>query len=270
MQEQNRVKAILLIISLFFATAAIALFVPPIAQSLGYHNFADTTTLCGVANVWNVASNASFLVAGVAGLIFMLQENVRKSGRTFIDSAEWWPYFAFFVGVTATAFGSAYYHWAPDNNTLLWYRLPLGIMFMGLFAAVIAERIAVDAGGYLTLPLVLFGASTVVNWTVTEHLGLGDLRLYAVVQFFPIVCVPVILRSFPARYTRANDLLVSIGWYALAKVFETFDLSVYTAIGISGHTIKHVLCGVSAYWIVRMLRQRQPLPALASTDSSPS
>ncbi len=73
MQEQNRVKAILLIISLFFATAAIALFVPPIAQSLGYHNFADTTTLCVVPNFWNVACNASFLVSVVAGLLLMLQ-----------------------------------------------------------------------------------------------------------------------------------------------------------------------------------------------------
>ncbi|MBK7747298.1 MAG: hypothetical protein IPI39_08645 [Candidatus Obscuribacter sp.] len=35
------------------------------------------------------------------------------------------------------------------TTTLLWDRLPLGIMFMGLFAAVIAERIAVDAGRYL-------------------------------------------------------------------------------------------------------------------------
>lgn len=257
MQEKIRQNAVLLILALFFTTAALVLFVPPVAQSLGYHNFADTTTLCGVPNFWNVVSNASFLVAGVLGLAFMLRPGVASGSTTFANSSEWWPYFAFFLGVTATAFGSAYYHWAPDSNTLVWDRLPLAVMFMALFGAVISERIEPEAGRFLTLPLVLFGAATVVNWAVTEHLGLGDLRLYAVVQFFPIICVPVMLWLFPARYTRANDLLVSIGWYALAKVFETFDLAVYEALGLSGHTIKHMLCGVSAYWILRMLRHRQ-------------
>lgn len=261
MNEQTRVRAVLLILSLFFATAALALFVPPVAQSLGYHNFADTTTLCGVPNFWNVASNISFLISGAAGLMFILRADVRAGGRTFINSAEWWPYFMFFIGAIATAIGSAYYHWAPNNETLLWDRLPLAIMFMGLFSAVVSERIAPEAGRYLTFPLVAFGVATVVNWTVTEHLGLGDLRLYAVVQFFPIVCVPVILRVFPARYTNSSELLVSIGWYALAKFFETFDLAVYTHVGVSGHTIKHILCGVSVYWVVRMLRRRQPAVA---------
>ncbi len=257
MQEKIRQNAVLLILALFFTTTALVLFFPPVAQSLGYHNFADSTTLCGVPNFWNVVSNASFLIAGVLGLSFMLRPEVRNGTTTFVHSSEWWPYFAFFLGVTATAFGSAYYHFAPDSNTLVFDRLPLAVMFMALFAAVVSERIEPEAGRFLTLPMVLFGASTVVNWAVTEHLGLGDLRLYAVVQFFPIICVPVILRLFPPRYTRANDLLVSIGWYALAKLFETFDLAVYEVLGLSGHTIKHVLCGVSAYWILRMLANRR-------------
>lgn len=258
MNEQSRVRAILLILALFFGTTGLALFVPPVAQSLGYHNFADTTTLCGVPNFWNVASNLSFLVAGLLGLRFMFSAEARSS-RTFIDRAEWLPYLVFFLGALATAAGSSYYHWAPNNQTLVWDRLPMAIMFMGLFSAVVAERIAPEAGRYLTLPLVLFGIATVVNWNVTEHLGLGDLRLYAVVQFFPIICVPVILRCFPARYSHAGELLVSIGWYALAKVFETFDLAVYSHLGVSGHTIKHILCGVSVYWVVRMLRRRQAI-----------
>lgn len=261
--NESRVRAILLIISMFFGTCALALFVPPVAQSLGYHNFADTTTLCGVPNFWNVISNLSFLVAGVLGLAFLMRQDVRSPGKTFIDAGEWWPYFVFFIGALATAVGSSYYHWAPNNQTLVWDRLPMAIMFMGLFSAVVAERVEPLAARYLTLPLVAFGVATVVNWNVTEHLGLGDLRLYAVVQFFPILCVPVILRVFPPRYTNGADLLISIGWYALAKVFETFDLAVYTNIGVSGHTIKHVLCGVSVYWVVLMLKRRQPVPAIS-------
>jgi len=32
---------------------------------------------------------------------------------------------AFFVGITATAFGSAYYHLKPNDASLVWDRLPV-------------------------------------------------------------------------------------------------------------------------------------------------
>jgi hypothetical protein len=52
-----------------------------------------------------------------------------------------------------------------------------------------------------------------------------------------------------------------MGWYALAKVFEAFDLQVFmlTHGEVSGHTIKHVLCGLSIYWLVLMLQKRKYL-----------
>jgi hypothetical protein len=58
---------------------------------------------------------------------------------------------------------------------------------MSLFSAVIAERIDVRAGTYLTLSLLILGIGSVVNWSASEQLGVGDLRLYAMNALFPIL-----------------------------------------------------------------------------------
>ena len=259
MATSRKETAILNLLTLFVSVLALVMFVPPVAQSTHYHDFADATTMFGIANFLNVASNLSFLVAGVLGLAFLRRSDVHASGVTFSSSGEWYPYFVFFLGVTLTAFGSGYYHYNPSNETLIWDRLPMTIMFMGLFSAVIAERINTRAGLQLCLPLVIFGIGTVVNWAVTERMGQGDLRLYAIVQFFPMLALPIILYLFPPRYTKQHLLLLSLGWYVLAKVFESTDGFFYHAIGVSGHTIKHLLCGVSAYCIYKMLKERTPV-----------
>lgn len=255
----KQVKAVINLLTLFFSVLALVMFVPPIAQSLTYHDFADGQTIFGIANFWNVVSNVPILIPGLLGLMFMARKKTRTLGNTYLEAGEWLPYLVFFVGVTLTAFGSAYYHYAPSNATLIWDRLPMTIMFMGLFSAVIAERINVRAGIRLCLPFVLLGIGSVYNWAMTEQLGHGDLRFYAIIQFFPMLATPVILYLFPPRYTHTKALLWSLGWYVLAKVFEGTDDLFFHLIGLSGHTIKHVFCGVSAYWVYKMLKERAPL-----------
>jgi hypothetical protein len=73
------------------------------------------------------------------------------------------------------------------------------------------------------------------------------------------VLIPLILALFPARYTRTSDLVASLGWYGLAKVFEHFDHGLFLLTGVSGHTLKHLASAASAYWILRMLARRRPL-----------
>ena len=88
---------------------------------------------------------------------------------------------------------------------------------------------------------------------------MGDLRPYGLVQFGSMVLVPLILVLFPARYTGTAYLWLSLGWYALAKVFEYFDHGLLALTGVSGHTWKHLASAASAYWILRMLARRRPL-----------
>jgi hypothetical protein len=44
----------------------------------------------------------------------------------------------------------------------------------------------------LLLVLVSAGAGSLVYWHWTEFLGPGDLRYYALVQFYPMISLPVI------------------------------------------------------------------------------
>jgi hypothetical protein len=204
-----------------------------------------------------VLSNAGFLLVGVLGLGVVLRGS--PAARAFREPGERWPYAVFFGGLLLTGFGSAYYHWQPGDTRLAWDRLPLAVSLMGLLAATIAERIGVRAGLRLLGPLVALGAASVVYWWWTERQGAGDLRLYALVQFFPLVAVPLMLWWLAPRYTRGGDLVAAAATYAAAKGPELLDGWILSATRVvSGHTLKHLLAALAGYWVVRMLRHRRP------------
>lgn len=229
--------------------AAVLFLLPRIPQSEAYHNFADKRLLLGIPNCLNAASNVFFLFVGIWGF-----QSCFAASR-FRDSRERWPYAAFFVGVTFTAFGSFWYHLNPNDSTLVWDRIPMTIGFMALVAAVVA-----------------FGIASVIYWEMTQQHGHGDLRPYAFAQFGSLLVLVLLIGLFPARYTRTYDLGISLGLYAAAKLFEAADGPIFSALGIiSGHTLKHVAAALSAYWIARMLRLRRTLePAvIESRDSNP-
>jgi hypothetical protein len=228
----------------------------PWPQDPAYHAFADSYPFLGVPNGLNVLSNAPFLLVGALGVALVVRRR-----DAFLDPAEAWPYFVFFVGVGLTAFGSGYYHLDPTNPRLVWDRLPIAMAFMALFAAVIGERAGVRLGLALLGPLMALGLGSVLYWTVGESRGQGDLRPYYFVQGYPLVAIPLMLVLFPPRYTRGYDLLIGVGWYAAAKVCEGYDREIYRLLGetVSGHTIKHLLSAAGTFWVYRMLRLRRPI-----------
>ena len=228
------------------------------AQPASYHDFADKRPVLGLPNFWNVASNLPFAVIALWGMVFLFPGTGERN-HAFIDQGERWPYLVLFIGLFLTCFGSAWYHFAPSNATLVWDRLPMSIMFASFVAAVIAERIDVEFGVKLLPFLVLFSVGTVVQWYYSELHGHGDLRWYAAVQIYSVLVLLVapILR---ARYTRNWDFLIVFSLYVLAKGFETFDRRIYSAGHIvSGHTLKHLAAAAAGYWILRMLQKREPL-----------
>ncbi|MCP4048855.1 MAG: ceramidase, partial [Gammaproteobacteria bacterium] len=108
------------------------LMLEPIAQDPAYHQFADQRTILGVPNFWNVVSNLPFLITGVMGLFSLYH----AGGIKFLTEIK--PaYILFFAGIALVCFGSAYYHLWPDNETLVWDRLPMALAFMALFAVII-------------------------------------------------------------------------------------------------------------------------------------
>jgi hypothetical protein len=101
----------------------------------------------------------------------------------------------------------------------------------------------------------------VLYWHWTESMGAGDLRPYLIAQFLPLLALPCLLVGFPARYTGTGDLVACLACYVLAKLLESFDGQVYTQAGIvSGHTLKHLVAGLGAWFVLHMLQHRRPLP----------
>ena len=251
----SRKNGIALLLGVAFGLALVMLRLPAMAQPASYHQFADQRSWLGIPNFWNVISNLPFAVIGLWGLAFLRR---RKALPTFIDPRERWPFLGVFAGLFLTAFGSAYYHWSPDNPHLVWDRLPMTIVFASLVAAVIAERIGVETGLRLMPILIAFSAGTVLQWYHDELRGHGDLRWYAAVQIYSALVLVVAL-LLPPRYSRSRDFAVVFGFYLLAKILETADRIIF-ACGhiISGHTLKHLAAAAAGYWILRMLRLREP------------
>ena len=239
------------------AVGAAAVLLPRIPQPLSYHDFADQRSLLGIPNFGDVASNLLFAVSGVWGLGFLFGQ---RGAERFIDPRERWAYVFVFLGLLLTGFGSGYYHLAPDNARLVWDRLPMTLAFMGLVSAMIAERVSVPAGFYLLPILLLIGASSVVLWWHSEVRGAGDLRFYAAVQVYAVLILPVLL-LLPPRYTRSWDFAVVFCFYVMAKIFETADEGIFSIDRntISGHTLKHLAAGAAGFWILGMIKKRQPI-----------
>ncbi len=209
----------ILILAAGIAVLLFLIFAPPLPQSESYHDFADRRTILGIPNFWDVISNILFLVVGVMGLLRF---------RDFASRV-------LFFGIFSTAFGSAYYHLAPDSGRLFWDRLPMTIAFMALCALAIHQR-------KLLLPLLFIGIVSVVWWRITDNLW-----LYGLVQFGTMAVLLVVA----AR--REPGLWPVFIFYGLSKVTEHFDKQIYSVSPISGHTIKHFLAGIAAWYIYRWI-----------------
>jgi len=233
--------------------AAVFLLLDPIPQDPAYHAFSDARSLFGVRNFCNVASNLPFLLVGAAGLYYVY----RYSGQVCVGGMET-AYAVFFVGIFLTGFGSAYYHLAPGNETLVWDRLPMTIGFAGLVTIIVAEFVSARTARYLLVPLLLVGFASVEYWDWTEARGVGDLRPYAIVQFLPMVLIPIVLLSHKPMIGHARYYWWMIGFYFLAKLLEFFDAGVFDMAGIiSGHSIKHVAAAMSpAVFLYALSRRR--------------
>ena len=228
------------------AALAIALFAGallPRADDPRYIDFAGDRTF----TVW---SNAGFLIAGVAGLIVLA-----RARRRLVDpAAESGPLALFFAGNVATCFGSAYFHAQPDLGVrLAWDRLPMTVAFAAFLGMHINERIRMRLGTKLMLPLAALGVATVWWWLHSQ-----DLRFYGAYQAFAAGGTLLMLLLFAPLYTGDRYYFAGVVLYGVAKACELLDRPIYQAIGVSGHTLKHVIAaGTTAMVAVHLARRRE-------------
>ncbi len=218
---------------IFWVTAFIGLAVfwviGPILQDPAYHRFADVRACGPLPNCFNVLSNLAFLVVGIIGLRHLgdWPDPLRPTLAVF-----WW-------GVLLVASGSAWYHLAPDDVRLVWDRLPMTVAFMGLFAAVLIDRL--EAKSWILPVLVTVGLTSIGVWVMT-----GDLRLYGLVQFLPMVLMVGVLFRHPHGEIPLQALIWALGWYIGAKLVEWLDSEILALTGvISGHSLKHLLAALA-------------------------
>ncbi len=211
-----------------------ALLVGPIPQDPAYHRFVDVRA-CGVPNCLNVLSSLAFVLVGGLGL------------RSLAN----WPwelrpaFWVFWWGVCLTGFGSAWYHWAPDDTRLVLDRLPMTLAFTGLFAAVLIDQFGF--GLWVVWSLVAVGLASIGAW-----LAFDDLRLYGLVQFLPPVLILLICLWFPPGRIARRRMYLGFACYAAAKVAELLDAEIFVLTSwVSGHTLKHLLAAVAAAWLIK-------------------
>lgn len=247
-------RKILLTSVIAILASSIILAQGPIPQDPAYHAFADRRAFCGIPNFWNVISNIPILVCGLAGLA--LTTTKRYSGG--LPSLQG-HYTLFFAGAVLIGVGSSWYHLQPDNDTLVWDRLPMTLIFMALFSAILGENISVRAGRISLWPLLAAGIASVSYWHVTEQAGAGDLRFYAMVQFLPLVLIPLIMLLFKSPFTTNRILLWMLMAYALAKVAELYDGGIYQMWNLTGgHALKHLFAALGIYCYYLALKHRKP------------
>lgn len=239
MKKEN--TGFLLLTSLVFIAIIGMFLMQPIKQNEHYHSFSDELSLFAIPNFLNVVSNLSFLIVGFFGLL---------KARNF--SSNKIQYIIFFVGISLVSFGSAYYHFNPNNETLVWDRLPMTLAFMALFSIVISEFINDKIGRTLLIPFLIIGMVSILFWLIFD-----DLRIYALVQFFPVVTIPIILLFFNSSTKSCKAYWLLLVAYIIAKIFEHFDGEVHQFFKIiSGHTLKHIIAAIGVYCFVTFSNKR--------------
>ena len=251
MTTRERIGYALIILTAALTAGGI-LSLGPIPQDVRYHLFVDTREIWSVPNFWNVVTNVPFAIVGLLGL-YKLRTPVKLGILDETGTA----YTLLFFGTFLVSFGSSYYHLAPDNQTLVWDRLPMTIAFMALFSIIISEFISLRSGKALLLPLILAGILSVLYWHLSEIRGAGDLRFYALVQFYPMLAIPIMMICFRSSCTHVYAYWWLLLAYIVAKLFEHFDAEVFDVLGfISGHSLKHLTAALGMYVLLVFYQKR--------------
>lgn len=243
----NKKIKLLCLISVPLVLLIVLFSKPVIVQDQSYHQFADQRLFFGIPNAMDVLSNIFFLVVGFLGLNQLLANQSQKN----------WSWIVFFISIAFIAPGSAYYHWAPNDFTLVWDRLPMSVGFMALYVVMLSEHISEKIER--TLPwAALLGLASVLVWVFTT-----DLRLYFWIQFSSFLTIPMILLLYPSRYSHKQYYAYTLGAYGVAKIVEVKDKLIFeeTHQFISGHSLKHIFAavGIGFLWWMLKIRKNRPI-----------
>ncbi|XP_018446742.1 uncharacterized protein LOC108818307 isoform X1 [Raphanus sativus] len=244
--KRNRI-----VVGSLFICWLILLFITPKVplHSFRHHVFADKRNFMGVPNTLNVMTNFPFLIIGVLGFVLCV-------GGSFFNislKGEIWGWTLFYASVSSLAFGSAYYHLKPDDNTIVWDTLPILIAYSSLFSSFLVER-AGEKVGLSCLVLLLF----ISFLSVAYARVFNDLRLCMTFQLIPCLAIPIMTVLLPPKYTHSRFWLLATAAHSVSKIEGLADSKIYNANGyiISGHSLGHLCSALSMLLLSVMLLYR--------------
>ena len=248
------------IIAVGVVTAIVLSIAMPIMRTATFHRYADTSTWFGIPNALNVLSNVPFLVAGAW---FVL-----RAETIYARLAS--------LGVVAIGIGSAAHHFAPGDVTLAFDFLPIVVTLMIVTAALIADRIGERAGLVALGVGVVLAIVAVVIWYAGGGTGgseavttasRGSMTPYVCVQAMGILLPTLIALVAPGTIPRV-PLLVGVLLFVLARWCSANDHQILAALGVSGHSLKHLAAAAAASCALYALTSRATLRASRASLSS--
>ncbi|MCB9072998.1 MAG: hypothetical protein H6623_05210 [Bdellovibrionaceae bacterium] len=207
----------------------------PERDAEAYFNFADKRMFLGIPNFFDVISNLGFIYVGLWGMLSAIGHvELRNKQRVWVA--------LFFMNLTVflTGWGSSYFHLQPTPQSLFWDRAPMSMGFMGLLYVIILDRTNFKMGIHVLFVLMLVGV-----WTAWYASFENDIRYYIIVQFGSLIFSTLLLLIRRPQYFPSAYLWIAFGFYALAKLMESYDYEVFHRLTWSGHTLKHLAAAVA-------------------------
>ncbi|XP_043705220.1 uncharacterized protein LOC122655033 [Telopea speciosissima] len=109
---------------------------------------------------------------------------------------EVWSLVLFYAGIAVVVF---YYHLKPDDNRLMWDRLPMIIAFTSLLSSFMIKGMGARIGLTCLFLLLLIGFIS-----ICYERTFNDLRLSKILQMVPCIAIPVMASVYPPKYTHST------------------------------------------------------------------
>ena len=220
-----------------------ALVVGPVERGPGFHFYADQRTVAGVPRVGDVVSNAAFLAAAAWGL-----------GRWWRGPAPraWLVAWAG-LAVGGIGLGSAGYHAWPGDGTLAADWLPIVLALAAVSGAVVADRAGRAAGRAVALGLAAAAVAGVAVWYLGGGTAGGDLRWYVATQLVGVASPALVVLVTRGGRIDPRLILAATALFVLARVAGAHDRALLDAVGLGGHSLKHLLAAGAAALALRAL-----------------
>ena len=225
------------------AAVIVALAAPAIVRGPSFHLYADRRTWLGLPNAGDVLSNLPFVVVGIVGLV--------RTRRIPL-----------FLSILAVGVGSGAYHVAPSDLALVFDWAPIVLTLAFLAALVVGDRIDPAAGRIAALAFPAVALASVAVWyagggtgtTATAAATAGDMRWYVITQatLVPVVALVALIPAAPAAPTTLTRswILLGVAGFLAARGLAAADRTLLDAIGISGHSAKHLVLGLAAACLI--------------------